>query len=221
MQGLFYSITATFTTLVLALVVFVFEHYQQFSAVDLLDAQQTKTQAIDFLETLQKDIASMVDVSHLEAAGAFTCHVSMTRNGRTKQFTFPTLAPAVGNEPAQVVQVTYELQGQARQVITRNGKRDLYRLRRYMRDGSMTEIRGGGTNQIVDFLVELIPSRYSEMPEERIVSGACPKSLNQVYIEFHVAFNDARTYATVSRYSSTVNRDLLAETAFKSVVDHK
>ena len=175
MQGLFYSITATFTTLVLALVLFVVEHYQQFSSPELADAQQTKTQAIDFLEAFQQDIAGLVDVSSLGLQTPYSCHVSMTRNGRTKQFTFPTLSKIEGSDSPEIFQVTYELQGQARQVRTRNGKRDLFRLRRYLRDGSMTEIRGGGTNQIVDFLVELIPSKEAGTASERILSGRMPK----------------------------------------------
>ena len=206
MQGLFYSVTATFTTLVLALILFVVEHYHQFSSTELADAQHTKAQAIDFLEVIQRDISRMADVTRLGASEDYTCHVSMTRNGRTKSFSFPMIQHLEAGESPDIVQVTYELQGQAREVRTRNGKRDLYRLRRFINDGTTTEIRSGGTNQIVDFLIELIPHRNTTGPVERIVSGACPASLNQVYVEFRVAVNDTPTYATVSRYSSTIDR---------------
>ena len=203
MQGLFYSVTATFTTLVLALVLFVVDYYQESSSPELVDAQLTKAQAIDLLEALQQDIYNMVPP---DQAASFKCHVSMTRNGRTKQFTFPTLHRPGNGEAPRVVQVTYALQGQARQVRTRNGLRDLYRLRRTLTDGSMTDIRGGSTGQIVDFLVELVPNQTPGSPAERIVSGGCPADLDEVYIEFHVAVNNAPTYATVSRYSSTIDR---------------
>ena len=60
MQGLFYSVTATFTTLVLALVFFVADQYNQLSAPELSDAEHTKEQAIFFLETMTSDVENMV-----------------------------------------------------------------------------------------------------------------------------------------------------------------
>ncbi len=205
MQGLFYSVTATFTTLVLALILFVVEHYDRMSAPELNDAEQTKEQAIFFLEAIKTDVENMV-LHHQDFAVDGACHVSMTRNGRTKLFTFPTMIHRKGSDQPELVQVTYELQGQAKQVNTRNGKRDLYRLRRYLDDGTMTEIHGGSSNQMVDFLVELIPNSSADVPDRRIVSGGCPTSLNKVYVEFHIAINEVPTYVTVSRYSTTIKR---------------
>lgn len=205
MQGLFYSVTATFTTLVLALTLFVVEQYDQWSAPELNDAEQTKEQAIFFLESIKSDVENMVFLD-TDAAKDGSCSISMTRNGRTKMFTFPTLIQLNNGVKPEIVQVTYELQGQAKQVTTRNGKRDLYRLRRYLEDGTMTEIQGGSSNQMVDFLVELIPETNADSPERRIVSGGCPSSLEKVYVEFHLAINEVPTYVTVSRYSTTIKR---------------
>ena len=206
MQGLFYSVTATFTTLVLALILFVVEQYDRLSAPDLNDAEQTKEQAIFFLESIKSDVENMV-LLEADQAGDTRCRISMTRNGRTKVFTFPTLITRPGQRQAEVVQVTYELEGQAKQVATRNGTRDLYKLRRYLEDGSHTEIQGGSTSQMVDFLVELIPNAAEGTPEKRIVSGGCPTSLDKVYVEFHLAINEVPTYVTVSRYSTTITRN--------------
>ncbi len=205
MQGLFYSVTATFTTLVLALILFVVEHYDRMSAPELNDANQTKEQAIFFLEAIKTDVENMV-LQQQDNMVDGACRVSMTRNGRTKLFTFPTMIRRKGSDRSELVQVTYELQGQAKQVNTRNGKRDLYRLRRYLDDGTMTEIHGGSSNQMVDFLVELIPDSSANAPDRRIVSGGCPTSLNRVYVEFHIAINEVPTYVTVSRYSTTIKR---------------
>ena len=203
MQGLFYSVTATFTTLVLALILFVVEHYNRMSPPELNDAEQTQEQAIFFLEAIKADVENMV-LPDNDAAGS--CRISMTRNGRTKLFTFPTMIRRQGNDRPERVQVTYELQGQAKQVNTRSGKRDLYRLRRYLDDGTMTVIQGGSSNQMIDFLVELIPASRLDAPERRIVSGGCPASLSKVYVEFHLAINEVPTYVTVSRYSTTIER---------------
>ncbi|MEM8488150.1 MAG: hypothetical protein AAF564_21550, partial [Bacteroidota bacterium] len=170
MQGLFYSVTATFTTLVLALILFVVEQYDRISAPDLNDAEQTKEQAIFFLESIKTDVENMVLLETAEAEDS-RCRISMTRNGRTKVFTFPTLITRTGQRQPEIVQVTYELQGQAKQVTTRNGKRDLYKLRRYLEDGTSTEIQAGSTSQMVDFLVELIPEASEGAPDKRIVSG--------------------------------------------------
>jgi len=216
MQGLLYSVTATFTTIVLAIVVFAVEHYHQFSSNELVDTQRTKAQAIDFLEAFQKDISNMVDISRLDHSGRYSCHVSMTRNGRTRQFTFPTLIQRKADESPHIVQVTYELQGQARQAITRNGKRDLYWLRRYFGDGSITEIHGADVDQVVDFLVEIIPDGDVGARAERIVSGGCPTSIDQVYIEFHLAISNAPTYASISRYSSIIDRTSFKERNLKN-----
>ncbi len=205
MQGLFYSVTATFTTLVLALILFVAEHYKQLSAPELNDAEQTKEQAIFFLEAIQKDVENMVFLNNNSNLDG-SCRISMTREGRTRMFTFPTLVSPKNASKSEIVQVTYELQGQAKQVNTRNGKRDLYKLRRYLHDGTMTEIHGGSSSQMVDFLVELIPESDGEAPEKRIVSGGCPSSLDKVYVEFHLAINEVPTYVTVSRYSTTITR---------------
>lgn len=204
MQGLFYSVTATFTTLVLALILFVVEHYNQLSAPELNDANQTKEQAIFFLEAIKADVENMVFPADVSADGS--CRISMTRNGRTKLFTFPTLVKRSASGQPEVVQVTYELEGQAKQVRTRNGKRDLYKLRRYLEDGTATEIHGGSSSQMIDFLVELIPHTSENRPEKRIVSGGCPSSLDKVYVEFHLAINEVPTYVTVSRYSTTITR---------------
>lgn len=205
MQGLFYSVTATFTTLVLALILFVADHYNQFSAPELNDAEQTKEQAIFFLEAIKMDVENMVFLSDATTTDS-SCRISMTRNGRTRMFTFPTRIRREGNPKPEIVQVTYELEGQAKQVNTRNGKRDLYKLRRYLDDGTMSEIHGGSSNQMVDFLVELIPHTPVDSPERRIVSGGCPTTLDKVYVEFHLAINEVPTYVTVSRYSTTITR---------------
>ena len=130
----------------------------------------------------------------------------MTRNGRTRMFTFPTRIQREEDLKPEIVQVTYELEGQAKQVNTRNGKRDLYKLRRYLDDGTMSEIHGGSSSQMVDFLVELIPHTPLDAPERRIVSGGCPTPLDKVYVEFHMAINEVPTYVTVSRYSTTITR---------------
>lgn len=206
MQGLFYSVTATFTTLVLALILFVVEQYDRLSAPDLNDAEQTKEQAIFFLESIKTDVENMVLLDTADQDDS-NCSISMTRNGRTKVFTFPTLITRPGQRQPEIVQVTYELQGQAKQVATRNGKRDLYKLRRYLEDGTSTEIQAGSTSQMVDFLVELIPAASEGTPEKRIVSGGCPASLDKVYVEFHLAINEIPTYVTVSRYSTTITRN--------------
>ena len=218
MQGLFYSVTATFTTLVLALILFVVEQYNQFSSPELNDAEQTKEQAIFFLESIKTDVENMVIPDPSDSG----CRISMTRNGRTRMFTFPTLVKHKGTNKSEVIQVTYELEGQAKQVNTRNGKRDLYKLRRYLDDGTMTEVNGGSSNQMVDFLVELIPQSSKESPERRIVSGGCPDSLDKVYVEFHMAINEVPTYVTVSRYSTTITRKasvMPAELAMLTVAD--
>ena len=204
MQGLFYSVTATFTTLVLALILFVVEQYNRFSAPELNEAEQTKEQAIYFLEAIKTDVENMAFLQDVTSQND-GCSISMTRNGRTKMFTFPTRIKKPG-KAEEIVQVTYELQGQAKQVNTRNGKRDLYKLRRYIDDGTMVQINGGSSNQMVDFLVELIPESDGESLQRRIVSGSCPTSLEKVYVEFHLAINEVPTYVTVSRYSTTITR---------------
>ncbi len=219
MQGLFYSVTATFTTLVLALILFVVEQYNQLSSPELNDAEQTKEQAIFFLESMKTDVENMVFLEDSHPMSG-SCSISMTRNGRTRMFTFPTVIQHTGSNESEIVQVTYELEGQAKQVNTRNGKRDLYKLRRYLDDGTMTEINGGSSNQIIDFLVELIPQTSEETPDRRIVSGGCPDSLDKVYVEFHLAINEVPTYVTVSRYSTTITRKgSVMPAALTSLVD--
>lgn len=206
MQGLFYSVTATFTTLVLAVFLFVVEHYQQFSSVDLGDPRQSKAQATLFLETLESDLVNMFSLTSSTEGDSFSCRVSMTRNGRTRFFTFPTIRKTSGKSMPEIVQVTYELEGQAQQVDTHNGKRDLYKLRRHLNGNEIIELPGVSTNQIVDFLVELIPTTAADRPIERIVSGGCPTDLDQVYIEFYVAMSEVPNYISINKYSTTVQR---------------
>lgn len=206
MQGLFYSVTATFTTLVLAIFLFVVEHYQQFSSIDLGDARQSKAQATLFLETLESDLVNMFSLTNSTEGDSFSCRVSMTRNGRTRFFTFPTIRKVSGKSMPDIVQVTYELEGQAQQVDTHNGKRDLYKLRRHLEGGQVIELPGVSTDQIVDFLVELIPTTAADRPVERIVSGGCPTDLDQVYIEFYVAMSEVPNYISINKFSTTVQR---------------
>ena len=60
--------------------------------------------------------------------------------------------------------------------------------------------------QIVDFVIELIPS-YTDDDQERIISGACPMDLEKVYVEFHVAIQETSKHINISRYSSTFHRE--------------
>ena len=206
MQGLFYSVTATFTTLVFALILFVSEHFYKPSSSEFNNAPQTRAHAIRLLETLRTDVENMVvHVSQKEEEGSYECHVNMTRSGRTRVFTFPTLRQLPDEEPA-VVQVTYVLEGLARQVKTRNGHRDLYRLSRVLDNGIPRTNPALSSDQIVDFLIELIPSESEGSPNQRIVYGGCPSTLDRVYVEFHVAIQEAANYINISRYSTTIER---------------
>jgi len=219
MQGLFNSVTATFTTLVFALALFVVEHYQQFSYADLGDARQTRAQATHFLETLEQDVANMLALVQAPETSSFACRVSMTRNGRTRFFTFPTLSQSEKGKYPEIVQVTYELEGQAMQIDTRNGKRDLYRLRRHLDGDRSMELPVISSDQIVDFLVELIPTPPENMPVERIVSGSCPTDLDQVYIEFYVAVSDVPRYVSINKFSTTIQRSAVRNSMAEILID--
>lgn len=208
MQGLFYSVTATFTTLIIAIFLFVAEHVDQSSTSHFQKAHQTRAHAVELLESLRSDIQHIV----LPEPGSelhSTCQVSLNRNGRTREFTFPTLRSVHPDEAPRVVQVTYVLEGLARQVSTRNGDRDLYRLRRILDDETPRQLPSEGNTQIVDFLIELIPASSTDAPYPRIVSGACPTDLDRVYVEFHVAVQEAANYIVISSYSTTIQREFL------------
>ena len=209
MQGLFYSVTATFTTLVFALILFVSEQFYKPSSTEFYNAPQTRAHAIELLETLSEDVQNMILTEGLSGSSSFTCHVNMTRNGRTRVFSFPTLRRQEPGADPDIVQVTYVLEGLARQVKTRSGNRDLYRLQRILDNGTPRAMPAQSSSQIVDFLIELIPSSEEENTSQRIVSGGCPLQLDKVYVEFHVAIQEAANYINISRYSTTIQREFL------------
>ena len=71
----------------------------------------------------------------------------------------------------------------------------------------MMEINGGSSNQMVDFLVELIPQVSPKNRQiEELCQGTAHRTLDKVYVEFHLAVNEVPTYVTVSRYSTTIKR---------------
>ena len=205
MHGLFYSVTATFTTLVFALLFFLSDQFSS-STSDFYNAPQTRSHAIRLLETLRRDVENMVLSEEVMESGNFTCQVNVTRNGRTQIFSFPTLRQNSLDEEPRIVQVTYELEGLAEQIKTRNGYRDLYRLSRVIDNGIPRSMPSQSSNQIVDFLIELIPASSEENGNERIVSGGCPAELKKVYVEFHVAIQESTKHINISRYSTTIER---------------
>ena len=207
MHGLFYSVTATFTTLVFALFLFVSEQFSTSTPSELYNAPQTRAHAIRLLETLRKDVQHLILTQDLENQNAFTCRVQVDRDGKTHSFTFPTLRMAGPDEEAKVVQVTYELEGLGTQVDTRSGQRDLYKLNRVLENGIPRDIPIQSSTQIVDFVIELIPGPAFEDDPEHIISGACPMDLEKVYVEFHVAIQETSKHINISRYSSTFHRD--------------
>ena len=207
MHGLFYSVTATFTTLVFALFLFVSEQFSSSSPSELYNAPQTRAHAIRLLETLRKDVQHLMLTPNVDAQTDFSCRVKVDRDGKTHSFTFPTLRIAGPGEEAEIVQVTYELEGLGTQVKTRNGDRDLYKLNRILDNGLQRSMPTLNSTQIVDFVVELIPSPTTETDEERMISGACPANLEKVYVEFHVAIQETSKHINISRYSSTFHRD--------------
>lgn len=210
MHGLFYSVTATFTTLVFALFLFVSEQFSN-SSSDFDNAPQTRAHAIRLLETLRKDVQHMILSDEVMEQHGFTCEVNVTPNGRTRTFTFPTLRQATPEEEPRLVQVTYELDELAEQIKTRNGYRDLFRLSRILDNGVPRSVPAQSTNQIVDFLIELIPVSSEENGNERIVSGSCPSELDRVYVEFHVAIQESTRHINISRYSTTIQREYVTE----------
>lgn len=203
MHSLFYSVTATFTTLVFALILFVSEQFSTSTSSELYNAPQTRAHAIRLLETLRKDVQHLILTQELADENAFTCRVQVDRDGRTHSFTFPTLRMAGPDEEAKVVQVTYELEGVGFQVDTRSGARDLFKLNRILENGVPRSMPLQSSTQIVDFLIELIPSPHGDTEPERIISGACPQDLEKVYVEFHVAIQETSKHINISRYSST------------------
>ena len=210
MHGLFYSVTATFTTLVFALFLFVSEQFTN-STSEFYNAPQTRAHAIRLLETLRKDVQHMILSEDVLKNDTYSCQVNVTRNGRTRIFTFPTLRQTSPDEEPRVVQVTYELEGLAQQVKTRNGNRDLFRLSRILDNGIPRSIPAQSSNQIVDFLIELIPASSEKNGNERIVSGGCPAELQKVYVEFHVAIQESTKHINISRYSTTIDREYLSD----------
>ena len=205
MHGLFYSVTATFTTLVFALLFFVSNQFS--SSSDFYNAPQTRAHAIRILETLRKDVQHMVLSDEVLENSAFSCQVNVTEDGRTRMFSFPTLRQNGVDETPQVVQVTYELTALEQEVKTRNGNRKLYSLSRTLNTGIPRSKPAQSSNQIVDFLIELIPESSEENGNERIISGGCPAALNKVYVEFYVAIQESTRHINISRYSTTIERD--------------
>ena len=203
MHGLFYSVTATFTTLVFALFLFVSEQFSTPSPSTLYNAPQTRAHAIRLLETLRKDVQHLILDQEIENQTGFSCRVQVDRDGRTHSFTFPTLRVSGPNEEAKVVQVTYEMEGLGTQVDTRSGPRDLFKLNRILENGIPRAMPMQSSTQLVDFVIELIPEISPENGEERIISGTCPVDLEKVYVEFHVAIQETSKHINISRYSST------------------
>jgi hypothetical protein len=210
MQGLFYSVTATFSALILTLFLYVVQHKEELTTSRVQETYMAQAQAAYFIESLREDIENMFTPQGADAA---TCQLRMTRNGRTRRFTFPTLRYLRGESTPTVVHVTYELEGQARQIETRRGTRDLYRLRRFIDEGDNVLTLGGSSTQIVDFLVELFPEMPGGVSDLRILSGDCPADLRQVRVEFRIAvpehgavnaWSDSTQYATTARYAATV-----------------
>lgn len=211
MQGLFYSVTTTFSALVLTLFLYVVQHKEELASSRVEEAYMAQAQAAYFIQTLQEDIENMFTPDG--GQDAMTCRLSMTRTGRTRSFTFPTLRHLNGETTPSIVHVTYELEGQALQIETRAGTRDLYRLRRFIDEGDHVLTLGGSSTQIVDFLVELFPHLPDGDSDLRILAGDCPTDLNQVRVEFRIAvpenggaaaWSDSTRYATTARYAATV-----------------
>lgn len=207
MHGLFYSVTATFTTLVFALFLFVSEQFSTSSTSELYNAPQTRAHAIRLLETLRKDVQHLILSQDAGIQNEISCSVQVDRDGKTHSFTFPTLRIAGPEEEAKVVQITYELEGLGAQVDTRSGPRDLYKLNRILENGIPRVLPTQSSTQIVDFVIELIPGPSIDSEPERIISGACPMNLEKVYVEFHVAIQETSKHINISRYSSTFHRD--------------
>lgn len=210
MQGLFFSVTTTFSALVLTLALYVHQHHEELVLDPAQEAYRAQAQATYFIQTLQEDIENMLPGTRATVSDEeVTCRLSMTRDGRTRSFTFPTVRYLKGESTPSIVHVTYELEGQARQIETRKGTHDLYRLRRYIDEGGPVLTLGGSNPQIVDFLVELFPSMPGGDSDLRVLSGDCPTDLDQVRVEFRVAVPETSTtdsvhYATTTRYTTTV-----------------
>ena len=198
MHGLFYSVTATFTTLLFALFLFLSEQFADVSST-LYNAPQARAHAIRLLETLRKDIQH---VQTQDVNG--TCGLTIARDGHTRYFTFPTLRMPGPDAELQEVQVTYELEGTGEHVQPRNGTRALYRLKRTLDDGGTRSEPYATHAQMVDFVIELIPEQAPDGLRERHISGACPDVLSEIYVEFHVAIQESPRRVSVSRYSSTI-----------------
>lgn len=207
MHSLFYSVTATFTTLVFALILFVSEQFSSSTPSELYNAPQTRAHAIRLLETLRKDVQHLHLAQDLADESPFSCRVQVDTDGRTHSFTFPTVRMSGPDEEAKIVQVTYELEGTGTQVETRTGTRDLFKLNRILENGVPRSIPMQSSTQIVDFVIELIPSPVDTERTERIISGDCPSDLEQVYVEFHVAIQETSKHINISRYSSTFRRN--------------
>ncbi|MEZ4700132.1 MAG: hypothetical protein R2834_07360 [Rhodothermales bacterium] len=215
MQGLFYSVTTTFSALVLTLFLYVIQHKEELATNRAQEAYMAQAQAAYFIQSLQDDIENMfTPEAGAGSESPVTCRLSMTRNGRTRSFTFPTLRYRNGDSEPSIVHVTYELEGQARQIETRKGMRDLYRLRRFIDEGDNVLTLGGSSTQIVDFLVELFPHLPDGNSDLRVLSGDCPTDLNQVRVEFRIAvpensstnaWSDSTVYTTTARYTATVH----------------
>ncbi len=194
----------------LTLILYVVQHRQELSTPHDDTAYLARAQAAYFIQTLQNDIENMYTPSGSGVSDETTCELRMSRNGRTRSFTFPTLRYLDGATPT-IVHVTYELEGEAQQIQTRGGPRDLYRLQRFIDEGQNIRSLGGSSTQIVDFLVELFPVMPEGESDLRVLSGACPDALNQVRVAFRVALPDPGASAssdtllsTTARYAATV-----------------
>src|SRR5690606_1657126 len=142
------------------------------------------------------------DVENMQSPNLvnYTPRVSQS-GGRTTRFTFHTLAdPALG-EASPIVAVTYRLENTYSTMEAGGATHDVYRVARYVNDGTGYTYAGGSAEGVFDFDVALLSRDGTQI----VTNGSAPAELGRVRVHFQKAVEGIAQLASDQASTSRSN----------------
>lgn len=164
-------------TSLLGVLIFVQQRGQQ-TAVDNSIHHSVQTQSFSIAETLERDLENIrnSDISGQRA------HVQRS-GGNTSVLRFVTLEDPSLGETSPLIAVAYRLEDTYQQVLVNGTPETVYRLGRYVNDGSGFTFKGGSTETLTGFDASLVSRDMGSV----VTSGYEPDDFAVVQIELESA----------------------------------
>lgn len=161
----------------IGVLLFVQQRGQQ-TAIESTIHHSVQTQSFSLTETLSRDLEN---IRNSEITGV-QAHVSREGNN-TAALRFITLADPTLGEASPLIAVTYRLEDTGELVEVNDSLSTVFRLARYMNDGSGYVFSGSSTETIVGFNASLLPSDGSTPVE----GGTEPDDFGVINVSFTAA----------------------------------